>query len=120
MFALAELVHGRMRYYQPHEFQTYMQGFCTLQMWRAISTEGEQPICDWQAPHFCVAKYGNILAKPVAHHPILCFVCRLVRMVANAGKTCRFEADSDDVFLHEEGLRLLFMMFRVEVRLRPM
>ena len=47
LHALAELAHSRLRCYQPHEFQTQMQGYCTLQMWRSIAAEGELAVCDW-------------------------------------------------------------------------
>ncbi len=47
VFALAELGHSRMRCYQPHEFQSQMQGYCTLQIWRALASEGEESICEW-------------------------------------------------------------------------
>ena len=40
---------------------------------------------------------------------------RLMSMVSSAGRTCKFEVGGDELYLHEEGVRLLFVMFRVEV-----
>jgi hypothetical protein len=39
-----------------------------------------------------------------------------MRMVTSGGKTTRFEMGGEELYLHEEGVRLLFVMFRVEVR----
>ena len=36
-------------------------------------------------------------------------------MVSSAGSTCKFEVGGEELYLHEEGVRLLFVMFRVEV-----
>ena len=36
-------------------------------------------------------------------------------MVSSAGRTCKFEVGGGELYLHEEGVRLLFVMFRVEV-----
>jgi hypothetical protein len=40
-----------------------------------------------------------------------------MRMVTSGGKTTRFEMGGEELYLHEEGVRFLFVMFRVVVRL---
>eukprot|EP00891_Asterochloris_glomerata_P009664 jgi/Astpho2/9664/Aster-x1595 len=45
---LADLARKRSRCYQPHEFQSQMQGYCTLKLWQAMSREGgKEAFVDW-------------------------------------------------------------------------
>ena len=45
---LADLARRRSRCYQPHEFQSQMQGYCTLKLWQAMSREGgKEAFVDW-------------------------------------------------------------------------
>ena len=42
---------------------------------------------------------------------------RLTKLVSTAGKTRKFAISRDEVFIHEDSVRLLFNMCRVEVRI---
>ena len=48
LLALLELCRGRARAYQSFECVAQLQGFCTLQMWRAMSQpDGPKKFSDW-------------------------------------------------------------------------
>ncbi|KAK9823610.1 hypothetical protein WJX72_004211 [[Myrmecia] bisecta] len=50
LLMLVDLARQRSRRYQPHEFQSQMQGFCTLQLWRAMAvTGGKAAFVDWMS-----------------------------------------------------------------------
>lgn len=44
LLEFTDLLRLRSRFYQPYEFQAQMQGYCTLQLWKALSQEGGQKI----------------------------------------------------------------------------
>lgn len=48
LLALLELCRSRAREYQCFELEAQLQGYCTLQMWRAMSGhEGQQQFSNW-------------------------------------------------------------------------
>lgn len=48
LLALLELCRARAREYQAFELEKSLQGYCTLQMWRAMSAPGgQQQFADW-------------------------------------------------------------------------
>jgi hypothetical protein len=65
LLEFTDLVRLRSRCYQPYEFQAQMQGYCTLQLWKAICQEGgQQAFVDW-----CVStKHTKIVTQDYSLH----------------------------------------------------
>ena len=43
--------------------------------------------------------------------------CRLIRVVLAAGRTTRFRSGPDELFIHEDVIRVLHLLFRIKVSL---
>lgn len=59
LVALVELCRARAAEYQAFEVEAQLQGYCTLQMWRAMSApDGLQRFTAWCAPGGCCGRAG--------------------------------------------------------------
>eukprot|EP01025_Chloroclados_australasicus_P012432 TRINITY_DN15725_c0_g1_i1.p2 TRINITY_DN15725_c0_g1~~TRINITY_DN15725_c0_g1_i1.p2 ORF type:complete len:175 (+),score=36.30 TRINITY_DN15725_c0_g1_i1:491-1015(+) len=47
LYKFAIIAGERIRMYQPHEFQSQVQGYCSLVMWKAICTQGDGVFVEW-------------------------------------------------------------------------
>mmetsp|Transcript_14550 Transcript_14550/g.17627 ORF Transcript_14550/g.17627 Transcript_14550/m.17627 type:complete len:218 (+) Transcript_14550:206-859(+) len=48
LLAFYDTCADRAKLYRPHEFQAYIQGYCSLQLWSSVATpEGKQNFTNW-------------------------------------------------------------------------
>eukprot|EP01024_Parvocaulis_polyphysoides_P033307 TRINITY_DN29669_c0_g1_i1.p1 TRINITY_DN29669_c0_g1~~TRINITY_DN29669_c0_g1_i1.p1 ORF type:complete len:223 (-),score=21.91 TRINITY_DN29669_c0_g1_i1:22-690(-) len=47
LYSFAKLAAERIRMYQPHEFQSQVQGYCSLVMWKAVCVQGNAMFVEW-------------------------------------------------------------------------
>eukprot|EP01023_Acetabularia_acetabulum_P062770 TRINITY_DN778_c1_g1_i1.p2 TRINITY_DN778_c1_g1~~TRINITY_DN778_c1_g1_i1.p2 ORF type:complete len:220 (+),score=50.56 TRINITY_DN778_c1_g1_i1:283-942(+) len=47
LYKFAAIAGERIRLYQPHEFQSQVQGYCSLVMWKAVCVQGDGMFISW-------------------------------------------------------------------------